>query len=245
MADVATNGAARILPLSVENLSWRTGEVDVLDDVSLRIEAGTRNIVLGPNGAGKSVLLRLLHGLLVPSRGRVIWASDDPRRVRQAQAMVFQRPVLLRRTARENIEFALGVCGMRQDKRAAAREALARVGLLSLEARPARLCSGGEQQRIALARAWALRPDVLFLDEPTASLDPAATKAIEEVIAAMHRAGTTIVMTTHDIGQARRIADRVVFLNRGRLVEDTSANEFFQQPRSPEGAAFVRGELLW
>jgi tungstate transport system ATP-binding protein len=245
MADVGAHDAAHILPLAVEGLSYRAGEVDVLTDVSLRIESGTRNIVLGPNGAGKSVLLRMLHGLLAPTRGNVAWAIDDPRRVRRGQAMVFQRPVMLRRTAGENIEFALGISGMHHDKSAAAREALERVGLSSLEVRPARLCSGGEQQRIALARAWALRPEVLFLDEPTASLDPAATKAIEEVITAMHRAGTTIVMTTHDLGQARRIADRVLFLHRGRLVEDASATEFFPQPKSPEAAAFVRGELLW
>lgn len=217
----------------------------MLREVSLRIESGTRTIVLGPNGAGKSVLLRLLHGLIAPSAGRLGWASDDPRLVRAAQAMVFQRPMMLRRTARENIEFALEVSGKRDDRRAAAAEALARVGLADLASRPARLCSVGEQQRIALARAWALRPEVLFLDEPTASLDPAATKAIEEIIMAMHVTGTTIVMTTHDLGQARRIADRVIFLHRGHLVEDTPAAEFFQQPRSPEAAAFVQGELLW
>jgi tungstate transport system ATP-binding protein len=245
MAERAANGAMSVLPLSAKSLSWLAGEVDVLRDISLRIESGTRTIMLGPNGAGKSVLLRLLHGLLVPSGGRLDWATDDPQRVRRAQAMVFQRPVMLRRTACENIEFALRVGGMRQGLRASARAALERVGLSGLEERPARLCSGGEQQRIALARAWALRPEVLFLDEPTASLDPAATKAIEEIIAAIHRAGTTIVMTTHNLGQARRIADRVLFLHRGRLVEDAPANQFFLQPASPEAAAFVKGELLW
>ena len=245
MADLAGAGTPAILPLAAADLSWRAGDVEILRAVSLRIEPGTRNIVIGPNGAGKSVLLRMLHGLLAPSGGRLDWATADPQRIRRGQAMVFQRPVMLRRTARENIEFALRVGGMREGVRAAAREALARVGLASLEDRPARLCSGGEQQRIALARAWALRPEILFLDEPTASLDPAATRAIEEIIAAMHAAGTTIVMTTHDLGQARRIADRVLFLHRGRLVEDTGAREFFRQPRSPEAAAFIKGELLW
>jgi tungstate transport system ATP-binding protein len=245
MADAATDGVAGILPLSAKDLSYRAGAVDVLRNVTLRIEPGTRTVVLGPNGAGKSVLLRMLHGLLVPSGGRLVWATADPRRVRQAQAMVFQRPVMLRRSARDNIEFALRVGGVRENLRVTAQAALDRVGLASLEARPARLCSGGEQQRIALARAWALRPEVLFLDEPTASLDPAATRAIEEVIAAMHRAGTTIVMTTHDLGQAKRIADRVLFLHRGQLAEDAPATEFFQQPKSPEAAAFVKGELLW
>ena len=245
MANPTPDERGSILPLIADGLSYRAGEVDVLSDVSLRIGPGTRTVVLGPNGAGKSVLLRMLHGLLAPSAGRLDWASTDPLRVRRSQAMVFQRPVLLRRSARANIEFALRVGGMRQDIRAAARSALERVGLASLEERPARLCSGGEQQRIALARAWALQPDVLFLDEPTASLDPAATKAVEEVVAAMHRSGTTIVMTTHDLGQARRSADRVLFLHRGKLVEDAPADEFFQQPKSPEAAAFTRGELLW
>ena len=245
MADIAANGHHSILPLTVTGLCYRAGGVAVLSDVSLRIGLRSRNVVLGPNGAGKSVLLRMLHGLLAPSAGRIDWAIDDPSRVRRSQAMVFQRPVLLRRSARDNIEFALRVGGMRRNLRAAARSALERVGLSSLEERPARLCSVGEQQRIALARAWALRPDVLFLDEPTASLDPTATKAIEEVVTAMHKGGTTIVMTTHDLGQARRIADRVLFLHRGRLVEDAPAGEFFLRPRSPEAAAFTRGELLW
>ncbi|MEP7083710.1 MAG: phosphate ABC transporter ATP-binding protein [Betaproteobacteria bacterium] len=244
MADPARDRSGSILPLVAERLAYRVGGVEVLSDISLAIEQGTRSVVLGPNGAGKSVLLRMLHGLLTPSAGRLLWASADELRVSRAQAMVFQRPVLLRRSARANVEFALRVMGAR-DVATAARSALARVGLQDLAERPARLCSVGEQQRIALARAWALQPDVLFLDEPTASLDPAATRAVEEVVAAMHRSGTTIVMTTHDLGQARRIADRVLFLHRGRLVEDSPADQFFLQPRSPEAAAFTKGELLW
>ena len=235
---------AKILPLSVAGLGFRAGDVAVLESVSFNITPGSRNIVLGPNGAGKSVLMRLLHGLLVPTSGAINWSNRDVQVIRRAQAMVFQRPVMLRRSVRENIEFALQIAGTR-DVRAAADSALERVGLLRLSQRPARLCSGGEQQRVALARAWALQPEVLFLDEPTASLDPAATKAVEEVVSAMHQTGTTIVMTTHDLGQARRLADRVLFLNHGRLVEDTPAGLFFQQPQSPEAAAFIRGELLW
>ncbi len=235
---------AKILPLSVEGLGYRAGDISVLDGATFDLAPGSRNIVLGPNGAGKSVLLRLLHGLLKPSAGHVNWSNPDALAVRRAQAMVFQRPVMLRRTARENIEFALHVSGVR-NIRTAADLALERAGLIRLAERPARLCSGGEQQRIALARAWALQPEVLFLDEPTASLDPAATKIIEESVQAMHRGGTTIVMTTHDLGQAKRLADRVLFLNHGRLVEDAPAAAFFAQPTSPEAAAFMRGELLW
>jgi tungstate transport system ATP-binding protein len=231
-----------ILPLKVQSLSYSVSATDVVRDVSFAIERGSRNIVLGANGAGKSVLLRLLHGLLVPSDGQITWARAD---AKFKQAMVFQRPVMLRRTARENIEFALRVSGRKNDVSNAVSAALESVGLNHLADRPARLCSGGEQQRIALARAWALAPEVLFLDEPTASLDPGATKAIEEVISAINKTGTTIIMTTHDIGQAKRIATRVLFLHSGRLVEDVSAEHFFKAPQSLEAGAFIKGELLW
>ena len=231
-----------ILPLRVESLAYTVGATEVIRDVSFTIERGSRTIVLGANGAGKSVLLRLLHGLLPPSGGEIKWSRRD---AKFKQAMVFQRPVMLRRTARENIEFALHIAGRVNDISSAASAALASVGLAHLADRPARLCSGGEQQRVALARAWALAPEALFLDEPTASLDPTATKAIEEVIAAINKTGTTIIMTTHDIGQAKRIADRVLFLHRGRLVEDAPAESFFAAPASLEAAAFIKGELLW
>ncbi len=236
-----------ILPLSAEGLAFRAGDVSVLESVSFDVPPAMRTVVLGPNGAGKSVLLRLLHGLLEPTTGCVRWSQPDAAAVRRGQAMVFQRPVMLRRSVRDNVAFALQVAGVSNKSVLAGRveAALTRVGLQALAARPARLCSGGEQQRVAMARAWALQPEVLFLDEPTASLDPAATRSIEDTLHALHAQGTTIVMTTHDLGQARRHADRVLFLNRGRLVEDTPAEEFFQQPRSPEAAAFIKGELLW
>ena len=245
MVNAVTNQGitpAPILPLQVDGLAFRAGSVAVLSEVSFRIEPGTRNMVLGPNGAGKSVLLRLLHGLLTPTAGKVVWSAGNAAR---AQAMVFQRPVMMRRSVCENIEFALYLSGIDTGRRSSALAALAHVGLAHLADRPARLCSGGEQQRVALARAWALKPQVLLLDEPTASLDPAATRAIEEVITAMHRDGSTIIMTTHDLGQARRLADRVLFFNHGRLIEDAPAQPFFQQPMTPEAAAFIKGELLW
>ncbi len=262
MANAAVNDPRTILPLQVDRLAFRAGDVDVLVHATFSIEAGSRTVVLGPNGAGKSVLLRLLHGLLKPTDGTVKW-SQDSAAARTAQAMVFQRPVMLRRSVRENIEFALTTAASRKDGsqiagvkttifsppresvRERAEAILARAGLAHLAMRPARLCSGGEQQRVALARAWALAPEVLFLDEPTASLDPAATRTIEETIQAMHAAGTTIVMTTHDLGQARRIADRILFLHRGRLLEGTPAADFFNQPTTPEAQAFIRGELIW
>ncbi len=239
MADPAT-----ILPLAVRALGFRAGAADVIDAISFDIPAHTRTIVLGPNGAGKSVLLRLLHGLLTPSAGAIHWQA--PRELaRRRQAMVFQRPVMLRRSVLDNVVFALRTAGSNGAARRLATEALQRVGLGAIADRPARVLSGGEQQRLALARAWALRPEVLFLDEPSASLDPAATRAIEEAVLAMHAAGTTIVMTTHDIGQARRLATDVLFLHRGRLLEAAPAPAFFQSPRSSEAAAFLKGELVW
>jgi tungstate transport system ATP-binding protein len=160
--------------------------------------------------------------------------------------MVFQRPVMLRRSAAANIDYALSLTGLDRATRARrVEEALERTGLAPLARRPARVLSGGEQQRLALARAWALGPDVVFLDEPTASLDPAATRAVEDIVNAFHNSGAKIVMTTHDLGQARRLADEVIFLHRGRMLERESAERFFSAPASAEARAFVRGELLW
>lgn len=231
-----------ILPLSADRLGFSVREITILSDISFTIEAGPPTLIIGPNGAGKSVLLRLLHGLLTPSAGQVRWASTAARR----QAMVFQRPVLLRRTVLANALYPLrlaGVPGAERDARAHA--ALEMVGLSALAQRPARRLSGGEQQRLALARAAALSPEVLFLDEPCANLDPAATRAVEQIVTALAARGTKIVMTTHDLGQARRLAGEVVFLNRGRLVEKTPAGTFFSQPVTPDAAAFLRGELVW
>ena len=245
-AGTLTHSKTSIVPMAATNLSLDIGPTSILSHISLTIAPATRTVILGPNGAGKSTLLRVLHGLIAPTAGSVHWhGTQDRERIRRAQAMVFQRPVLLRRSAQANVELALRIAGFREDVAAQAFAALDRVGLASLASRPARLCSIGEQQRIALARAWAIGPQVLFLDEPTASLDPAAVRAVEDVVGAMHAADTTIVMTTHDLGQARRMADRIVFLHRGRLLEDSAADDFFQRPMSPEARAFIKGELLW
>jgi len=233
------------LPLHLDGVCFEAGGQRLIDRVSLTLEGGTRTVVLGPNGAGKSLLLRLCHGLLRPSAGTVRWANADPARLRREQAFVFQRPVLLRRSAAANVAYALAVAGMpRAERGARVGAALAQVGLGHLAERPARVLSGGEQQRLALARSWALAPKVMFLDEPTANLDPAATRAIEAVIAALHEQGVKIVMTTHDLGQARRHADEILFLHQGRLIEQAEAARFFMRPATAEARAFVAGELL-
>jgi tungstate transport system ATP-binding protein len=222
-----------MLPLKIEQASFR----DIIQPLSLEIDAGPSTIILGANGAGKSVLMRLMHGLLAPSSGSITWNSSG------RQAMVFQRPVMLRRSALDNVRYALDVAGQADER--AAREALAEVGLTHAAHRPARVLSGGEQQRLALARAWALHPEVLFLDEPTASLDPTATREIETVIRAFDAAGTKVVMATHNLGQARRLGDEVIYLHQGRVLERAPIEQFFAQPASAEAAAFIKGELPW
>ena len=221
-----------MLPLKLEQVSF----LHIIKPVSLEIGAGPSTVILGANGAGKSVLMRLMHGLLHPSTGKVTWSSPG------RQAMVFQRPVMLRRSALANVAYALKLAG--QDE-SLAMEALKEVGLAHLAHRPARVLSWGEQQRLALARAWALHPEVLFLDEPTASLDPSATREIESVIRAFDAAGTKIVMATHNFGQARRLADEVIYLHQGRVLERAPADRFFAEPVTAEAAAFVKGELPW
>jgi len=244
VADSATS----ILPLELENVRWRAAAQAPfrLDGVSLRIEGGLRTVLLGPNGAGKTLTLRIAHGLLDPTEGSVRWLGSDGAHAGRQQAMVFQRPVLLRRSVAANISYGLSLRGISGEER---RERLAHslegAGLSELATRSARTLSVGQQQRVALARAWALEPQVLFLDEPTASLDPGATQTVETTIQSIAAGGTKIVMTTHDLGQARRLADDVIFLQAGRVTEHTPAEEFFEEPRSAEARAFLKGDLFW
>ena len=188
----------------------------------------------------------------VPGRTRSLVRADlapgparlpHPRR-RLGQAFVFQKPVLLRRSVRGDLAVALAARGVpRRERPARIAEALALVGLRGFERRAARSLSGGEQQRLALARAWALRPQLLFLDEPTASLDPAATRMVEAIVRDLAARGVTIVASTHDLGQARRLAQDILFLHAGRLLDRGPAEAFFERPASPEARAFLAGEL--
>jgi len=233
-----------MLPLVLDQVFFVANGRTIIDRVAIEIAAGPRTIILGPNGAGKSVLMRLCHGLLKPSAGRVEWRGA--RNDRGRQAMVFQRPVMLRRSAVANVSYALKLAGVApRERELRARDVLEAVGLAGITERPARVLSGGEQQRLAIARAWALGPEVLFLDEPTANLDPGATRDIEAIIGQIHASGTKIVMTTHNLGQARRLGDEILFLSQGRLVERSPVDQFFTKPASAEADAFIRGELPW
>lgn len=235
-----------LLPLRLEGVTYAVNGRVLLERVSAVLAPGPRTVILGANGAGKSLLMRICHGLIQPTGGSVHWsAAETPGRPRR-QAMLFQRPVMLRRSVQANVTYALALAGVpRSERSEQARAALARVGLADLAHRPARVLSVGEQQRLAFARAWALEPEVLFLDEPTASLDPGATRDIETLIGAIHQAGTKVVMITHNLGQARRIADEIIFLHQGRLLEQTAVDRFFKQPETSEAAAFIRDELPW
>jgi len=236
------------LPLALQGVGFEIGGRRLLDGIDLMIAARGRTLLLGPNGAGKSLLLRLCHGLILPTLGAIASRSGRPgiaHVVRARQAMVFQRPVMLRRSALANVAYGLEVRGVAHAAAALrARAALDRFGLAALAQRPARVLSGGEQQRVALARAWALEPELLILDEPTSALDPAATRAVEEAILAFSAAGTTILMSTHDLGQARRLADHIVFLCRGRLLETGPAASFFAAPQTAQARAFLAGDLV-
>ncbi len=230
------------LPLVLTDATIAAGGVTILDKVSLTLDAGPPTMLIGPNGSGKTTLLRAAMGLLPLSSGRISWGGRDnasPAR----RAIVFQRPAMLRRSAAANIGYALtNATGASRAQRI--DELLALVGLAGFGNRPARRLSGGEQQRLALARALARDPAILFLDEPTASLDPASTKAIEDIIRAVAARGVKVVMSTHDLGQARRLGGDVALLHRGRLIEHTPAEEFFAQPRTHEARNFIAGELL-
>lgn len=238
-----------LLPLQLKDVGYSVNGQRLIADVSLRFEPGPPTLVLGPNGAGKSLLLRLCHGLIEPTAGAVQWhgaAAQMAQNLRFEQAMVFQKPVLLRRSVLANAEFPLKLRGLNAvARRDRAMAMLDRVGLAALAERPARVLSGGEQQRLALARAWALEPQILFLDEPSAALDPGATRQVESIIASIAQGGTKIVMTTHDLGQAKRLAGDVIFLHRGGIAERTPANDFFIRPQSEAARAFLQGDLAW
>ncbi len=236
---VASRGR-EIVSLHEANVTF--GRVQALRGASLAVHAGDAIAIVGANGSGKTTLLRVLHGALAHDGRR------DTARDAGVQAMVFQRPFLLRLSVRNNLHVALwlacrSVSG--QERRRRADEALHRVGLASLADRPALGLSGGEQQRLALARAWSLRPEILFLDEPTASLDPSAKREVESLLEGFAADGTTLVMSTHNLGQAKRIANRIVFMDRGRIEADLPTGEFFGSGAQGRARLFLKGEMTW
>ena len=232
------------LPIRFAEAAIHADGVAMLDRVSIAFEAGAPTVVIGPNGSGKTTLLRAAMGLLPASTGEITWGGlnlSPPTR----RAIMFQHPVMFRRSVSANLRYALAAAGVDRSKRdARVAELLSLVGLEGFANRPARRLSGGEKQRLSLARALARDPAVLFLDEPTASLDPAATQAIEDIVRTTSAQGIKVVMATHDLGEARRLAGDIVLLHRGRIVESGPADRFFESPTTEAARKFIAGELL-
>ena len=233
-------------PLKVRGLRFEKGHRTLVKDLNFEIDQGGITAIMGPNGAGKSLTLRLLHGLIPPSNGTICWGNLNEKEARARQAMVFQKPVLLRRTVEANLAYALSIKGRPSAASPGTLiiKTLERAGLKKRARTPARALSGGEQQRLAIARALMHKPDILFLDEPTSSLDPSAVKAVEDMIRRAHADGTKIILVTHDLGQAKRLVDEVLFFNRGRLVEQGPATKMLTNPESKAARQFINGEIV-
>lgn len=231
-----------LFPIQLRHVSLLKGGRPVLDDLTLSLDKPGITVILGPNGAGKSLLLRSLHGLLVPDSGDISLGGYSVEQSRSAQAMVFQQPVLLRRTAFQNLSFAVPDIAAQAPEKI--HRALAQVRLTEQTHQPARMLSGGEQQRLALARALLTQPQLLLLDEATASLDPASVHLIESMLVQQAQSGVKVILISHDLGQARRVADEIVFMCRGKVVEQGEANRFFAEPSSAEARSYLAGELL-
>ena len=223
---------------SLDSVSVNFGHVQALRRCTLRINAGERLALVGSNGSGKSTLLRTLHGLIAPDEGRL------QQEARLRQAMLFQRPYMLRASVLQNVALSLWLRGVAwKPAKAQALQALERVGLADLAGRHAKALSGGQQQRVALARAWAFKPQVLLLDEPTSSLDPAAKREVERLMAEFADDGMTLIFSSHNLGQVKRLASRVIYLEQGQLVADLPPHAFFNGPLPAAAANFLKGEL--
>ena len=236
-----------LFPLKVENLVLNVNGKKLINNLSFILKAEGITALMGPNGAGKSLTLRLLHNLIEKTSGTIRWNNvTDQKSIQNAQAMVFQKPVLLRRSVIENLRYNLKVKNInskaKQDK--LIDEALTKAGLMDQAQNPARLLSGGEQQKLAMARALMDNPSILFLDEPTASLDPNATLVIEELIKEASKMGTKIILVTHDIGQAKRLAEEIIFLNQGQVCEQGPAQEMIANPKSKPARQYFSGEIV-
>ncbi len=237
--------ARSLLPITLEHVRLVRGGRALLDDVHVELARTPVTIIVGPNGAGKTQLLRVCRGLVAPTSGRVRWGQQRPRALDVRMGFVPQHPVMLRRSTQANIDYALARAGVPRSQRPEAiRSALQTAGLTGSADVGARHLSGGERQRLAIARAWCQRPSAMLLDEPAAHLDPNATMGVEETLKAIAAQGTRLVMSTHDLAQAQRLADEVVFVQAGRVAEHARADDFFDRPADPAAARFLAGALV-
>ena len=232
-----------LLPIEIRDVSYNPNNNIIISNLNLTIRSKGITVIMGPNGSGKSVLVRLLHGLLTPTKGSIKYGKNNLNKtIRQNQAMVFQNPILLRRSVLANMTFVDSIresTGLKNCK-----EILALLGLEQFQSYPAHLLSAGEKQRLALARAIILKPAILFLDEPTANLDPSSIHLIEKILKNASFAGVKIIFITHDINQAKRIADDIIFIQKGKVLEHTETNVFFKKPQTSETAAYLDGKII-
>ena len=234
----------KITPIKILDLSVVINNQFILNNINCELNDKSITAILGPNGAGKSLLLQTINGLIPISSGKIFFDSKEhDENIRKHQAMVFQTAVLLRRTVLGNMEFINSLNNKTSSFDVIS--ILKKVGLEDYIDKPARLLSGGEKQRLSLARALLLKPKLLLLDEPTANLDPYSLKLIEDSILQENKNGTTIILTTHDMSQAKRLASNIIFINKGKVIEHNSSKEFFIKPKSTQAKKYINGEILF
>ena len=236
-------GAHDLTPIQFKDLSVILGQKIILDKINCKIKSNSITAVLGPNGAGKSIFLQTINGLFSVQSGRLTFnLMEINQEIRKQQAMVFQNPVLLRRTVIANLQFISNLRNKESNR--LLKKILSKVGLEGYEKKPARLLCGGEKQRLSMARALIINPNLLLLDEPTANLDPHSLKLIEDLVLEENSIGKTIIFTTHDMSQAKRLATDVIFLNKGKVLEQTISKTFFKSPKTLEAQKYINGEIL-
>lgn len=232
------------LPLTIKNLVYTHHRTSLIKNIDLAINTGGNTIILGHNGAGKSLLLKLLHGVIAPTQGNIFWNTTTPTSNQYWRTLLLQKPTFFQRSVRYNLEFVLRVAGIPiAQKESLFQQALEVCGLKELSERNANSLSGGQQQRLSLARAWVLQPDVLLLDEPTVALDPPASLVFENILQQFKQTHTKVLMTTHDLAQAKRLADEIIFIDKGEILEQREATEFFAAPDSVAACNFLLGKL--
>ena len=234
-----------ILPLKLKQINYTLNNNLILNNLSLEIKKGKPKIILGSNGAGKTTLMRMCHGLIKPDSGQVQWQGNINQNKLRSQSMVFQRPIMLKRSVKKNLEYVLKIHNTPKNKILfLIDEILELVNLKNQLNFPAYSLSSGEQQKLAIARAWLLKPEVFFLDEPTASLDPNSTQSIEKIIKSIENSGSQIIMSTHNLAQAKRIDGEIIFLSKGKIIKQSSNEMFFKENKNVEIMSFLNNERI-
>lgn len=232
------------LPLTLTQVSYTCAHVRLIDELDLTINSPGNSVILGHNGAGKSLLLKLLHGVITPSGGHIHWQQDRPQPQQYWRTLLLQKPSFFDRSVRYNVEFVLQLAKVpKAQRQQRCDEALQVCALRDMAERNASTLSGGEAQKLSLARAWVLKPAILLMDEPTVALDPPSVISFEKIIHQFVQAQTKIIMTTHDLAQAKRMADDIVFMHAGKILEHRPAQDFFAKPDSEHAQRFISGEL--